>query len=94
MQLKLFDDTIILEDELLADSPRKAFYRLKLVLSNGTYKLIKESGANGKVLDRRIWLQKDCHLAEKTYRKKISNKLNPDRKNPRKYVSVKSSFKN
>lgn len=85
MQLDLFDDTILESVELIADSPKRAFWRLRLIVCQGEYRLEKESGAAGKILDRRVWHQNDRATAEKTYRRKIKAKMNPARGSPRKY---------
>lgn len=85
MQLKMFDATILDSAELVADSPKKAFYRIKLVVKEGDYYVEKESGAQDKVLDRRRWTAITMDAAEILYKKKLREKLNPTRKSPRKY---------
>lgn len=85
MQLKLFERNVIFDVTLQADSSKHAFYRLKLVLDCGRYIVEKESGASGKVLDRRQWPQADRRKAERFFNRKLAVKLKPGRKSPRQY---------
>jgi hypothetical protein len=81
MQLKLFDDVTLREVELIApDSPKKAFWRLKLIYRQVAYRIDKESGGGGKVLDRRSWPQRDRERAERVFARKVAEKLKPGRK--------------
>lgn len=89
MQLKLFERNIIFDVYLVANSSKNAFYRLMLVLESGRYFVEKESGANGKILDRRVWSQKDFDAAEKFFNRKLESKLKKNRKSPRKYILEK-----
>lgn len=76
---------IIDEIELEADSPKKAFYRLRMIYDDGYFYIEKESGAGGKILDKRKWLQKNREQMFKVYLRKLKQKLNPKRNSPRKY---------
>lgn len=85
MQLHLFP-SILNQIELEApDSPRRAFYRLAIEECQGIYTVVKESGAGGKVLDVRRWQYESMNRALKKYDKLLTDKLNPQRKSPRKY---------
>lgn len=84
-QLHLFP-TILKMIELEApDSPKRAFYRLMIEECQGIWSVIKESGANGKVLDRRRWVMKSAEKAVQRYERILRDKLNPNRGSPRKY---------
>ena len=88
IQLNLFPNTIK-QAFMIDQSPRKAFYNLWLEEWNGKYQIRKESGANSKVLDKRLWKCKSLDKAEKIFDQKIKYKTNPDRKwSPRKYQLV------
>ena len=88
IQLNLFPNTIK-QAFMIAHSPRKAFYNLWLEEWNGKYQIRKESGANSKVLDKRLWKCKSLDKAEKMFEQTIKQKTNPDRKwSPRKYQLV------
>jgi hypothetical protein len=85
MQLKFFDATVLKEIELRAEnSPKKAFWRLRLVHRQGQYIIEKESGGGGKVLDRRSWPQRDYERAVVVFGRKVAAKLKPGKK--REYV--------
>lgn len=83
-QLHLFP-TILKMIELEADSPKRAFYRLMVEESMGVWAVVKESGAAGKVLDRRRWVMESAEKAVAKYEKILRDKLNPNRGSPRKY---------
>ena len=85
-QLKMFEPTVFKKIDLVANSPKNAFYRLWLEthIDDG-YTLKKESGSGSKVLDRRQWLFKSREIAEKNFDRRVRDKLNPDRNSPRKY---------
>lgn len=80
MQLKLFDRNVIFEAELYANSPKKAFYYLSLVFENCSYIVEKKSGANGKILDQRKWIQRDRERAGIFFANKLLQKLSSNRK--------------
>lgn len=78
-QLHLFR-TVLKHADLIADSPKKAFYRLKLIESMGSYWIEKESGAGGRVLDYKVWPHPDYESAEKHFRRIIRKKTDKKRK--------------
>jgi hypothetical protein len=74
---------ILLED---SNSPRKAFYYLFLFeKKEGGYLIEKNSGAAGRVLDRRWWDKPSMQETERMFRSIIKEKTNPARKSPRHY---------
>lgn len=83
-QLHLFP-TILKMIELKADSPKRAFYRLMIEECQGAWAVVKESGAAGKVLDRRRWVMESAEKAVAKYDRILRDKLNPCRGSPRKY---------
>ncbi len=89
-QLSLF--TVDLNSAYLVDhnSPRQAFYRIWIEEIVGDIRIVKESGAKGRVLDRRVWPYQDLQEAEKEYHRRIKAKTNPERKSPRKYQLINS----
>ncbi len=88
-QLNLFTVKVSVAYLEAAESPRKAFYRIWIEDTDGKIKIVKESGAKGRVLDRRVWSCQDFKEAEKAYHRRIKAKTNPDRKSPRKYRLIK-----
>jgi len=88
VQLMLFGTQLIYSDYLTAnESPKKAFYKISLIQDNDRFSVKKESGAKGKTLDIREWVFDDIEIAATFYKRKIRQKLNPNRKN-RKYCHV------
>jgi hypothetical protein len=85
IQLNLFDPVIFKKVHLIAESPKNAFYRLWLEAHADGYILKKESGSGERVLDRRQWTFKSREIAEKKFDRRVRDKINPDRKSPRKY---------
>lgn len=81
-QLSLFP-TVIKSAALVADSPKKAFYRIRIEEEQGHYEVIKESGANDKVLDCRRWEAASLEKAEQFFDRKVKQKQQGNRK--RKY---------
>ena len=56
IQRHLFEPTLIKSDSLIApDSPRQAFYNIRLFAYKNIYTVRKESGAKGKTWDVRLW---------------------------------------
>ena len=90
MQLKLFERNVIFDVTLNADSKKQAFYRLTMVLDCGKYYVEKESGANGKTLDRRQWPQPDRERAGLFFARKLATKLKSG-KSPRQYFIGKAA---
>lgn len=78
-QLSLFK-TIIKSASLISDSPKKAFYRIRIEEEMGRYEVIKESGAADKVLDCRRWDAPTLEKAEKFFDQKVKQKQKPNRK--------------
>lgn len=77
MQLKLFDRQVLDSVDLVAQSPKNAFYRLRLVAVAGKFCVEKESGASGRVLDRRCWEHDGIDEADRAYAAKLRAKTNP-----------------
>ena len=84
-QLKIFDPVILEHAELVAESPKKAFWNIRLEQQGGTFTVIKESGTKNVVRDKRKWPHGSYEKAKKDYDRRLKAKLNPDRKSPRKY---------
>jgi len=84
MQLLMFERNIIYDVYLVADSKKQAFYRLMLVYDGIKYFVEKESGAAGKILDRRQWPQPDRERAGLVFARKLAQKLKSG-KSPRQY---------
>lgn len=83
-QLSLFP-RIIRKIHLTAESPKKAFWNLAIEECQGAYRLIKSSGAMGKVLDTRIWPAQSAENALMMFDRKVREKLRSTRKSPRIY---------
>ena len=87
-QLSLFADMVRTVRLVAPESPKRAFYSLRIESLNGQISLVKESGAKGRVLDRRCWPMKDLDYAVKMFERRIAAKTKQDRKSPRKYIIV------
>ena len=94
IQLKLFESHTIKKTHLVASSPRKAFYRLRLESHLGRYVIRKESGTGEKVLDRRVWVFNSRSIAEKRFGQQVRQKTATNRKSPRKYKIAEDIWKN
>ena len=87
----------IREAYLISISPRSAWYSLAVVeiaLSRRgkAYIVIKRSGIEeGKCLHQQEYFLRKLDLAIDFYEKKLAEKLNPKRKNPRKYRLLKQN---
>lgn len=79
IQLSLFE-TILKQSYLEADSPKKAFYRIKITEDMGKYTVKKESGCNAKILHKQAWNFDNQEDALKFYNKKIKEKTKRGRK--------------
>lgn len=79
MQLKIFDRTVTAECTLMADSPKRAFYKIMIVYFHGKWWIEKKSGAGDHVLNCRRWEMDSEDAAVKFYRRKIREKLKPGR---------------
>ncbi len=87
-QLSLFPDQLCSAYLVAPDSPQKAFYRIWIERNACIYTVCKESGAKGRVLDKRSWPFEKFEEAQKLYDRRIKSKTNPDRKSPRKYQLI------
>jgi len=90
-QLSLFPDIIRSASLVAADSPKKAFYRIQVEVNAGLFAVVKESGAEGRVLDRRRWPVDTLEQAVKMFDRIIKAKTDPERKSPRKYQLINSA---
>jgi hypothetical protein len=59
------------------------FIRIWIEENAGLYAVVKESGAGGRVLDRRSWKTETVEEAKGFVARKIKEKTNPARKSPR-----------
>lgn len=87
MQLNLFGPTVLATADLVAQSPKSAFYHIKIIFEDGRYRVEKRSGYGDKVLDVRKWPMESQADAEAFFRKKIAGKLKPNRKREYKIIS-------
>jgi len=79
-------EKVLQRARLVAASPKAAWYELYLVVIPHGYLIEKHSGAsNSPVRQKEIWFRRDLADAENKFSKIIKDKLNPDRKSPRKY---------
>jgi len=86
-QLSLFPD-ILCSAYLVAESPKKAFYRIWIEANAGLFTVRKESGIWNTVLDKRAWYFDTLDKAQDLFDRRIKAKTNPQRKSPRKYTTV------
>ena len=85
IQLSLFPETIK-SAYLEAESPKKAFYDIRIEWNAGFFTVVKRSGlANDRVLDKRKWTFNDYVSAEKRFKKKLREKINPRSRRKRIY---------
>jgi hypothetical protein len=84
-QLNLFTRKLDSAHLVAIDSPREAFYIIWIEEMDGQIQVVKESGVNGRVLDRRCWACKTLEDAQKRFKRQVKYKTNPNRKSPRKY---------
>jgi hypothetical protein len=84
-QLNLFTRRLAMAHLMAVDSPRQAFYLIWIEETDGRIQVVKESGAGGKVLDRRCWACDNLEAAQKLFDRQVRYKTNPNRKSPRKY---------
>ena len=80
---------VIKEVKLEADSPRRAFYVLRLEKISGGYLVSKESGGNGRVFHRQAWFRQSFDEADRFFLRIVKQKTDPGRKSERKYRLVK-----
>lgn len=89
-QLKLFTRKLDCAHLEAIDSPRQAFYIIWIEDLDGQIQVVKESGADGRVLDRRCWAHKTLEDARKRFKRQVKYKTDPYRKSPRKYKLLDS----
>jgi len=85
IQIRLFEPDILRYAHLVAESPRQAYYKIRLELHGEKYSVIKESGGKSYVTDRRIWEFDSFKEAEIFFNRIVRKKTDPDRRSPRKY---------
>ena len=88
VQMSLFPDRLDSAYLIAQGSPRKAFYRIWIEKSGGRIVVMKESGAKGRVLDRRCWPMENEDEARKLFDRQLKSKTNSERKSPRIYRLV------
>ncbi len=72
------------------ESRRRAFYRIWIESSGSGFRVCKESGASGKIWDRRVWELGSLEEAERRFVRRIREKTGPGRKRPRIYRAALS----
>ena len=79
----------VLKDARLVvpDTPRKTFYAIRLeeCPDSGRFRVLKTSGAMGKVWDQRAWEFDTRDEAERFFCRRIKEKTDPGRNSPRRY---------
>lgn len=84
-QLSLFPNQLK-SAYLKADSAKGAFYDISLVENTGEYFVVKRSGIKeDRVLDQRQWHFSCREKAEKEFKRKLRQKINPRSKRHRIY---------
>ena len=91
IQMSLFPQVVASANLMVVASPRGTFYRIWIEEHCGAYAVIKESGAKGRVLDRREWSAYNMDQAQKMFDLRVKNKTNPNRKSPRIYQKAELS---
>jgi hypothetical protein len=87
-QLSLFTKRLKTSHLIAKDSPRIAFYKIWIERTDDDYRIVKESGVKGRVLDRRSWPAETLEEAQTLFDRRVNAKTNPLRKSPRKYTRV------
>jgi hypothetical protein len=64
---------------------RKTFYSIQIEEADGVFRVLKVSGALGKVWDKRTWEFSTLDEAERHFNRRIKEKTDPERRSPRKY---------
>jgi len=90
-QLSLFPEQLCSAFLVATNSPKKAFYKIWIEANAGIFTVRKESGIKNRILDRRSWPFEDLARAIKLYEHRVEQKLDPERKSPRKYRLVSKS---
>ena len=70
---------------VVLDTPRKTFYSIRIEECHGMFRVLKVSGALGKVWDKRTWEFPTLDEAERLFSRRIKEKTDPERRSPRKY---------
>jgi hypothetical protein len=70
---------------VVLNTPRKTFYSIQIEECQGTFRVLKISGALGKVWDKRMWEFSTLDEAERHFNRRIKEKTDPERRSPRKY---------
>ncbi len=70
---------------VVLNTPRKTFYSIRLEERHGTFRVLKVSGALGKVWDERSWEFSTLEEAERLFNRRVKEKTDPARRSPRKY---------
>jgi|GEM_PF-1446553 len=80
------DTTLLRTAYLIApDSPRQAFYHLRLEQTPLSCRVVKASGAGGRVWHRQVWEFATLAQAEAMFAQRLRQKTNPIRRSQRKY---------
>jgi hypothetical protein len=67
------------------DSPRQAFYHLRLEQTPHSSRVVKASGAGGRVWHRQVWEFPTLAQAEAWFQQRLRQKTNPLRRRGRRY---------
>ena len=70
---------------VVLNTPRQTFYSIWLEISHGAFRVLKVSGARGKVWDKKVWEFSTLDEAEALFTRRIREKTDPGRRSPRKY---------
>ncbi len=70
---------------VVAGTPRQTFYSIWIEDFYGTFRVLKVSGARGKVWDKRAWEFSTLDEAEALFTRRVREKTDPGRRSPRKY---------
>ncbi|MFZ0927188.1 MAG: hypothetical protein WAN11_01215 [Syntrophobacteraceae bacterium] len=86
IQLEAFGPRVLKNAHLVVlNTPRKTFYSIRIEVDRETFRVLKVSGARGKVWDKRVWEFSTLDEAEALFTRRIREKTNPGRRSPRKY---------
>jgi len=84
-----FEEHILQRTRLEADSTLGAWYELYLVVTPNGFLIEKHSGSSHSLVrQKETWFRRRRTDAERKYHQILSNKLNPNRRSPRKYKVV------
>ena len=86
IQLEAFRPRVLRNAHLVVlNTPRKTFYSIRIEERHGTFRVLKVSGALGKVWDKRTWEFSTLDEAEALFSRRIREKTDPGRRSPRIY---------